>query len=47
MDKYQYSFWDSLMLASALENGCSVIYSEDMQHEQIIGKKLKIINPFV
>jgi predicted nucleic acid-binding protein len=47
MDKYQYSFWDCMMLASALENGCSVIYSEDMQHEQAIERKLKIINPFV
>lgn len=47
MDKYQYSFWDSMMLASALENGCSVIYSEDMQHDQTIERKLKILNPFV
>ena len=47
VDKYQYSFWDSMMLASALENGCSVIYSEDMQHDQTIERKLKIINPFV
>jgi len=47
IDKYHYSFWDSMMLASALKNGCTVIYSEDMQHEQIIEKKLKIINPFV
>lgn len=47
MDKYHYSFWDSMMLASALENECSVLYSEDMQHEQTIEKKLKIINPFV
>ena len=47
MDKYQYSFWDCMMLASALENECSVIYSEDMQHDQTIEKKLKIINPFV
>ena len=46
IEKYQYSYWDSLLLASSLENKCSIIYSEDMQHEQIIEKKLKIINPF-
>jgi len=37
--KYRFSYWDSLILASALE-------SEDMQHNQIIEGKLRIINPF-
>jgi len=45
-DRYQYSWWDSLVLASALENGCKVVYSEDMQHEQVIENSLRIINPF-
>ena len=45
-DKYQYSWWDSLVLASALESGCEIIYSEDMQHGQIIENTLKIANPF-
>ena len=45
--KYGYSWWDSLLLSSALENNCSIIYSEDMQHCQIIENSLKIINPFV
>ncbi len=40
------SFWDSLIVASALENNCNVLYSEDMQHNQIIEDQLKIINPF-
>jgi len=44
--KYRFSYWDSLILASALENACSLIYSEDMQHNQIIEGKLRIINPF-
>ena len=44
--KYSISFWDSLILASALENNCEILYSEDMQHNQIIENKLKIINPF-
>jgi len=34
-------------LASALENGCQIVYSEDMQHKQIIENSLKIINPFL
>ncbi|MCK4277651.1 MAG: PIN domain-containing protein, partial [Desulfurellaceae bacterium] len=43
--KYKVSFWDSLMTASALENGCNILYTEDMQHGQIIEDSLKIINP--
>jgi len=46
-EKYHYSWWDSLVLASALENGCQIVYSEDMQHGQIIENSLKIINPFL
>jgi len=46
-DKYQYSFYDSLIINSALEAGCQVLYSEDMQHNQFIEEKLKIINPFL
>ncbi|MDR1626593.1 MAG: PIN domain-containing protein [Spirochaetia bacterium] len=44
--KYAYSWWDSLILASALENGCTRVYSEDMRHGQIIEEALFIENPF-
>ena len=30
-EKYQFGFYDSLMLAAALEAGCTTIYSEDMR----------------
>jgi len=46
LKKYGYSYWDSLIIASALENNCSILYSEDMQSGQIIGDTLKIVNPF-
>jgi predicted nucleic acid-binding protein len=46
MSKYNFSYWDSLIVASALENDCSILYSEDLQHRQIIENKLKILNPF-
>ena len=42
----QYSYFDSLMLAAALENNCAVIYTEDMHHGQLIESHLTIINPF-
>jgi predicted nucleic acid-binding protein len=44
--KYKYSWYDSLLLATALLNNCTIFYSEDMQHKQKIGNKLTIINPF-
>jgi predicted nucleic acid-binding protein len=45
-EQYRYSYYDSLILASALEAECSILYSEDFQHGQII-EGMKIINPFV
>jgi len=45
-DKYGYSYYDCLVLASAILNGCKIVYSEDMQHNQLIEEKLKIVNPF-
>ena len=43
--QYGLSFWDSLIIASALEAGCTILYSEDMQDGQIIEKSLTIKNP--
>ena len=45
-ERYKYSYYDSLIIASALENACNILYTEDMQHGQIIEDSLKIINPF-
>ena len=45
-ERYNYSWWDSLVLASALENDCKIIYSEDMRHGQVIENTLEILNPF-
>lgn len=46
-EKYSISFWDSLVLAIAIKARCMILYTEDMQHNQVIEKKLKIINPFL
>ena len=45
-DKYGYSYYDCLMLASALENTCGELFSEDMATGQLIEGKLKIVNPY-
>ena len=44
--RYGYSLYDSLIIATALEADCERLYSEDMQHGQLIDKRLTIINPF-
>ena len=44
--KYKYSYYDSLIIALALENKCSILYSEDLHHKQKIENSLTIINPF-
>ena len=42
---YSFSYWDSLIVASAINNGCTILYSEDMQDGLQVHNKLKIINP--
>jgi predicted nucleic acid-binding protein len=43
---HQFSFWDSVIIASALHAGCRVLYSEDMQAGQTVRGQLRIVNPF-
>jgi len=45
-ERYGFSFFDCLMLSSALESNCNILYSEDMADGQTIEGKLKIVNPF-
>lgn len=45
-ERYQYSFYDSLIIAAAMEAECEVILSEDMQHGQQIDG-VRITNPFL
>lgn len=40
------SFWDAMMVRSAVEIGCKVIYSEDLNHGQLYGGA-RIENPFI
>lgn len=45
-ERHSFSFWDSLIAASALSANADVLYSEDMQDGFNLDNKLKIINPF-
>lgn len=40
------AIFDSLMLATALQAGCGVFWSEDLQHGREIDGRLRIVNPF-
>jgi predicted nucleic acid-binding protein len=45
-EKYFFSYWDSLVIATALKSSASILYSEDMHHGLVIRDSLEIINPF-
>jgi predicted nucleic acid-binding protein len=45
-ERHGLSFFDALIVASALEAGCTTLLSEDMQSGRVIDGRLTIRNPF-
>jgi len=45
-ERYGFSLYDSMIVASALEAKCRTLYSEDLQDGQLIEKQLRIVDPF-
>ena len=45
-ERYGFSFYDSLIVATALGSGCKRLLTEDLQHGQCV-EGLRIENPFV
>ena len=43
----RYSFFDCLVIAAALQAGAEVLYTEDLQHNQLIAGALRVVNPFL
>lgn len=41
-----FSFWDALIIETALSGGSTILYTEDLQHGQVIDG-LKVVNPYV
>ncbi len=37
---------NTFIIASAIESNCSILYTEDLQHGQLINGNLSISNPF-
>ena len=46
-DETGYSFYDSLIIASAVKGGCEMILSEDLHNKHVIRNELCIKNPFI
>lgn len=44
--RYDFQLFDSIIVASALESNCALLFSEDMQHGMVVEERLTIINPF-
>jgi predicted nucleic acid-binding protein len=45
-ERYGLSVYDAMIAASALEAGCSTLWSEDMQDGMLLDGRLHIANPF-
>lgn len=44
--RYGFAVYDAMIVAAALQCGCTTLYSEDMQHGLIIEEQMRIVNPF-
>lgn len=45
-ERWQYSWYDSLIVTAALQADCTILYSEDMCHGQVLNQ-LTVLNPFL
>ena len=45
-NRYGFSFWDCQIAAAAKIAGCSRLWTEDLQHEQVLDESLLVVNPF-
>jgi predicted nucleic acid-binding protein len=46
-ERYGFSHFDSLIVATALAADCTTLYTEDLQHGQVIDGRLTLVNPFL
>jgi predicted nucleic acid-binding protein len=43
---HEFSFWDSLIVHAAVASGCTLLFTEDLQHGRRFGS-LRVVNPFL
>lgn len=46
-ERHQFSVYDALIVAAALEAGCQTLWTEDLQHGQVVDERLTLRNPFL
>lgn len=44
--RHQFSIYDAMLVAAALEAGCHTLHSEDMHDGLLVAGRLRIVNPF-
>ncbi len=44
--RYQVNYWDALMVAAARHQGCTLLLTEDLQHDQTLDG-VRVVNPFL
>jgi predicted nucleic acid-binding protein len=44
-EQYQVSFWDGLIINAANSSGAGILYTEDLNHGQVLGG-VRVVNPF-
>ena len=45
-ERYGFSVYDAMIVAAALEAGCTTLYTEDMHDGLMVEGQLRIVNPF-
>lgn len=45
-ERYGFSVYDAMIVASALIAGCTTLWSEDMANGLLVEGRLRIVNPF-
>lgn len=46
VEKHGVSWFDALILATALDCNCATVYSEDLQNGWLIDQRMRVVNPF-
>lgn len=45
-ERHRLGLYDACIVACALQSGCNVLYTEDLQHGQVFERRLTVVNPF-
>jgi predicted nucleic acid-binding protein len=45
-ERYGFSIYDAMIVASAILGACDTLWSEDLQHGMVVDGRLRIVNPF-